>query len=242
MAAPDLSGIVVPMPFPGRFIGGITLILGPLVWLAGFALRYYATETVLPLPQREWAARQEFAAPGQLAAYVADPALLTASFALFAAGAALLFPAFVALAQLVRTQLAYWGATLVVVGLFARFYFAGADQTAFRLTEPLGLGTTTNAVMSQYVDIAYGPWLVPVMCSVGQYAGTLVLAVAAWRSGYFGIWRSLLLLASGTTWVGVLKASTLPDVAVTVLMCVVLVPVGVRLLRVGAGYSHPTPA
>ncbi|MFI6928684.1 hypothetical protein ACIBIZ_52815 [Nonomuraea spiralis] len=171
------------MPFPGRLIGGVTLILGPLVWLAGFVLRYLATQTVLPPPQREWAARQEFAAPGQLASYVADPALMTAAFAVFVAGAVLLFPAFVAFGQLVGTRLAFWGSTLVVVGLFARLYFAGADQTAFRLTETLGLDTTTRAVMAGYVDISYGPWLLPVACSVGQYAGTLLLAVAAWRSG-----------------------------------------------------------
>ncbi|GAA3222347.1 hypothetical protein [Nonomuraea helvata] len=217
--------------FPGRWIGGVTLVLGPVVMCAGYLLRYLSTITALTPQQQAWAEAQPFAAYGQLLAYTAQPALLTLAYAVFALGALLLFPAFVALAQRVGGALAFWGAALLVAGLFARLYFAGADQTAFQLTEVLGLDQATNAVMKEYVDISYGPWRVPVWASVGQYAGTLLLAVAAWRTGVIGTARAAMLLLAGGTWMGVLKGASLPDALVTALLCVALVPLGVRVLR-----------
>lgn len=217
--------------FPGRWIGGVTLVLGPVVLCAGYLLRYLGSTTLLTSQQQAWAEAQPFAAYGQLLAYTSQPALVTISYAVFALGAMLLFPAFIALAQRVGGGLAFWGATLLVAGLFARLYFAGADQTAFQLTEVLGPAQATNAVMKEYVDISYGPWRVPVWASVGQYAGSLLLAIAAWRSGVFGTARALMLLLAGGTWMGVLKAASMPDVLVAVLLCVALVPLGTRVLR-----------
>ncbi|MGI5285294.1 hypothetical protein ACQEVF_18435 [Nonomuraea polychroma] len=143
----------------------------------------------------------------------------------------LLFPAFIALAQRVGGGLAFFGATLLVAGLFSRLYFAGADQTAFQLTDAIGLDQATNATMKEYVDISYGPWRVPVWASVGQYAGSLLLAIAAWRTGVFGTTRASMLLLAGGTWMGVLKGASIPDALVTALLCVALVPLGVRMLR-----------
>ncbi|MEV2272078.1 hypothetical protein [Nonomuraea africana] len=217
--------------FPGRWIGGVTLVLGPVVLCAGYLLRYVSSVTALTPQQQAWAEAQPFAAYGQFLAYTSEPALLTLSYAVFALGAVLLFPAFIALAQRVGGSLAFWGATLLVAGLFSRLYFAGADQTAFQLTEVLGLEQATNAIMKEYADISYGPWRVPVWASVGQFAGSLLLAIAAWRSGTFGTARALMLLLAGGTWMGVLKAASIPDVLVTVLLCVALVPLGVQLLR-----------
>ncbi|MFI7642845.1 hypothetical protein [Nonomuraea sp. NPDC049400] len=217
--------------FPGRWIGGVTLILGPVLMCAGYLLRYLGTVTALTPQQQAWAEAQPFAAYGQLLAYTSEPALLTLAYAVFALGAVLLFPAFVALAQQVGGALACWGAALLVAGLFARLYFAGADQTAFQLTEAIGLDQATNAIMKEYVDISYGPWRVPVWASVGQYAGSLLLAVAAWRSGLFGTARAVMLLLAGGTWMGVLKGASIPDVLVTGLLCVALVPLGARMPR-----------
>ncbi|MFI7452185.1 hypothetical protein ACIBQX_32140 [Nonomuraea sp. NPDC049714] len=217
--------------FPGRWIGGVTLVLGPVVLCAGYLLRHLSSTTVLTSQQQAWAEAQPFAAYGQLLAYASQPALLTLAYAVFALGVVLLFPAFIALAQRVGGGLASWGAALLVAGLFARLYFAGADQTAFQLTEVLGLDQATNAIMKEYVDISYGPWRVPVWASVGQYAGSLLLAIAAWRSGVLGTARAVMLLLAGGTWMGVLKAASVPDVLVTVLLCVALVPLGVQVLR-----------
>ncbi|MCP2362469.1 hypothetical protein HD597_009489 [Nonomuraea thailandensis] len=217
--------------FPGRWIGGVALVVGPVVMCAGYLLRHLSTVTALSPQQQAWAEGQPFAAYGQLLAYTSEPALLTLSYAVFALGAILLFPAFAALAQLAGGGLAWWGATLLIAGLFARLYFAGADQSAFQLTEAVGLDQATNAIMKEYVDISYGPWRVPVWASVGQYAGSLLLAVAAWRAGLFGTARSLMLLLAGGTWMGVLKGASVPDVLVTGLLCVALVPLGVRVSR-----------
>ncbi|MFC7104121.1 hypothetical protein ACFQQB_29000 [Nonomuraea rubra] len=74
----------------------------------------------------------------------------------------------------------------------------------------MGLEQATNAIMKEYVDISYGPWRVPVWASVGQYAGSLLLAIATWRSGLFGTARSLMLLLAGGTWMGVLKGASSP--------------------------------
>ncbi|SDI55760.1 hypothetical protein [Nonomuraea jiangxiensis] len=217
--------------FPGRWIGGVTLILGPVVMCAGYLLRHLSTVTALTPQQYAWAEAQPFAAYGQLLAYTSEPALLTLSYAVFALGAMLLFPAFVALAQRVGGGLAFWGATLLVAGLFSRLYSAGADQSAFQLTEAIGLDHATDAIMKEYVDISYGPWRVKSWASVGQYAGSLLLAVAAWRSGLFGTARAVMLLLAGGTWMGVLKGASVPDVLVTGLLCVALVPLGVQVLR-----------
>jgi hypothetical protein len=221
----------VDMYFPGRRLGGATLIAGPLTMCAGYLLRYLSTVTALTPQQQAWAESRPFAAYGQLLAYTAEPGLLTLSYAVFALGALLLFPAFVALAQRVGGGLAFWGGTLLVAGLFARLYFAAADQTAFQLTEVIGLDQATSAIMKEYVDISYGPWRIPVWASVGQYAGSLLLAVAAWRAGLFGTARAAMLLLAGGTWMGVLKGASIPDVLVTALLCVALVPLGVRMLR-----------
>ncbi|MFI6296244.1 hypothetical protein ACIBEJ_31940 [Nonomuraea sp. NPDC050790] len=209
----------------------MALILGPVVWFVGFLLRYLATETALTPAQQAWAEQQDFAGPGQLIAYHADPGLVTAAYAVFALGAVLMFPACITLGQLIGTRLAYWGAMLIVVGLFARLYFTGADQTAFQLTETLGVGGATQAVMAEYVDISYGPWRVPVWCSVGQYAGTMLLVVAAWRTGLFGTARAVIVLLPGLTWMGVLKAATIPDLVTTALLAAVLLPLGLITLR-----------
>ncbi|QFY05889.1 hypothetical protein GBF35_03675 [Nonomuraea phyllanthi] len=217
--------------FPGRWIGGVALILGPVVMCAGYLLRYVSTVTALTPQQQAWAEQQPFAAYGQLVAYTSEPALLTVSYAVFALGAVLLFPAFIALGQRVGGGLAFWGAGLLVAGLFARLYFAGADQAAFQLTEVLGVEHATNAVMEEYVDISYGPWRVPVWASVGQYAGSLLLAIAAWRSGVFGTARAVMVLLAGGTWMGVLKGASIPDVLVTGLLCVPLIPLGAQVLR-----------
>ncbi|MDH2428216.1 hypothetical protein [Sphaerisporangium sp. TRM90804] len=221
--------------FPGRIIGGTALVLGPVVWFAGLLLRHLGVRSAAFTPaQAEAFAAQPFAAPEQLAAYLAHPALVTAGYACFAAGALLLWPAFATLARIIAARspgLAFWGGTLAVLGLFGRLYFAGVDQTAFQLAEAQGLGPATTAVMSTYVDISYGPWRVPVIASACQYLGVLLLAAGAFRSGTFGLGRSLVLLWWGTLWGGVLKASEPLDALSGAVACLVLVPLGIRVLR-----------
>ncbi|MEV1249278.1 hypothetical protein [Nonomuraea sp. NPDC049750] len=178
--------------------------------------------------------RQPFAAPSQLAAYVENPTLVTAGYACFALGAILLCPAVITLARIVAARSpwsALVGGTLLVLGLFSRLYWAGVDQTAFQMIGQLGLEQTTKVVMNTYVDVSYGPWRVPVTAAFCLYIGTLVLAIGAYRSGTFGVGRLLLFLWAGTLWTGHLKASTFLDVVSTGLLCLVLVPLGIQVLR-----------
>ncbi|WP_344923445.1 hypothetical protein [Streptosporangium oxazolinicum] len=221
--------------FPGRLIGGVALVIGPIVWFAGLLLRHLILRSgTFTSEQLARFGEQPFAAPAQLAAYVRDPSLVTAGYAVFCAGAVLLCPAIITLARVVATRcpaLASWGAGLFVLGLFSRLYFTGVEQTLFQLTERLGLDQTTGVATDLYVDISYGPWLVPVLCSAGAYPGTLLLAVGAYRSGTFGLVRCLLVFGWGTLWGGVLKESLLFDVVGAGLACLVLVPLGVQVLR-----------
>ncbi|GHF32595.1 hypothetical protein FNH07_29770 [Amycolatopsis bartoniae] len=221
--------------FPGRVIGGAALVLGPLVWWAGLFLRYLALHSgAFTAGQLAEFARQPFAAPSQLAAYLANPALVTAGYACFAAGALLLWPAFATLAHVVAARvplLACWGGTLVVLSLFARLYFAGVDQTAFHLAASQGFDRASDFVQANYQGISYGPWRVAVTAHACQYLGTLLLAIGAFRSGTFGLGRCLLLLWAGTLWGGVLKAAHLADLFEYGALCLVLVPLGVRVLR-----------
>jgi hypothetical protein len=221
--------------FPGRFIGGAALVAGPLVWWTGLLLRYLGLHSgAFTAEQLAAFSRQPFAAPSQLAAYLANPALVTAGYACFAAGALLLFPAFVTLARFVARRapmLACWGGTLVILGLFARLYDAGVDQAAFQLAASQGPGRATDFVLGNYASISYGPWRVAVVASACQYLGTLLLAIGAFRSGTFGTGRCLILLWAGTLWGGVLKAANLPDLFEYGALCLVLVPWGVQVLR-----------
>ncbi|MFC4591194.1 hypothetical protein [Sphaerisporangium corydalis] len=213
----------------------MTLVIGPVGWFAGLLLRYLVLHSgTFTSEQLAWFREQPFAAPSQLAAYAREPALVTAGYAVFCAGAVLLCPAIVTLARVIATRcprLAFWGAGLFVLGLFSRLYFTGVEQTLFQLTGRLGLDRTTGLAMDAYVDISYGPWLVPVLCSAGAYPGTLLLAVGAYRSGTFGPVRCLLLLGWGTLWGGVLKESLLSDVVVAGLAWLAFVPLGVQVLR-----------
>ncbi|MFF8959741.1 hypothetical protein [Streptomyces sp. NPDC014894] len=221
--------------FPGRWIGGVSLVVGPVAWSAGLLLRHLATRTALSRQRLEEYEREPFAAPSQLDAYLESPALMTAGYACFAAGALLLWPAFVTFARIVSARcpgLALWGGTLVVLSLFARLYFAGVDHTAFQLAEAYGLDRAGATVTAAYTDISYGPWRIPVTAAACQYAGMALLAVGAFRSGTFGLGRCLLFLGAGTLWVGVLKASHLVDgVLSSAALCAVFAPLGIAVLR-----------
>ncbi|MFD5249594.1 hypothetical protein ACFWIW_33960 [Amycolatopsis sp. NPDC058340] len=216
----------------GRWIGGVALILAPLVWFAGLSLRHLVLKDFTP-EQVAWFDQQPFAAPGQLAAYAANPAFVTAAYSVFLLGAILLLPAFLMLAKIVAAKvpaLAVWGFLLLALGLFARVYFAGIDLAAFELVDKLGLDQATRLVMDDYVDLSYGWWRIPVTASVGQYAGGLLLAIGAFRAGTFGTGRALLFLWPCTLWMGVLKESEFLSVVTAVALGLVLVPLGVRVL------------
>ncbi|MEH7081087.1 hypothetical protein V7101_21195, partial [Bacillus velezensis] len=106
--------------FPGRWLGGISLILGPIFLLIGVILR----------------SKFHFFFPDQLAAYKNQPTLLFMSYTFFIAGNVIMWPAVITLCKLIglkRPKLALWGGSFAIFGLFARTFHAGVDHLAFQL-------------------------------------------------------------------------------------------------------------
>ncbi|NDU74171.1 hypothetical protein GWI34_16225 [Actinomadura sp. DSM 109109] len=203
------------LAFPGRWLAGTSLVLGPFLLLAGVLLR----------------ARYPFFFPDQLAAYDRYPALMTASYSCFAAGTVTLCPAVVALtarAGATRPALAGFGGGLTLLGLFARTFHAGADHLAFQLVGVQGRGPATSAVAGSYQAFHIFQY-----ASFAIMLGWPVLAAGAWRSGTLGPVRSLALALMALLPLGVLKGTTPLSIAGTAGLCVALVPLGLAILRDG---------
>jgi hypothetical protein len=202
--------------FPGRWLGGASLVLAPLLMLAGVLLR---------------SGSSSFFFPAQLAAYEARPGLTFAAYSLFLLGDVTLWPAVAVLAQRIgRTRLgwALAGGALVMFGLFARAFHAGVDHLAFQLVRLTGVPTATELVAR-----SYGAYHVMSALSMAILTGWVVLAVGAWRAGVLVRWRAgALALMSGLP-IGVLKGTTAWSVVAVVGLAVALVPLGVRVLRDG---------
>ncbi|GAA4899602.1 hypothetical protein [Streptomonospora salina] len=221
--------------FPGRWVSGCALILGPLLWLAGLLVRGHVQRTVALGPEERAALEESvFAAPEQLALYEQNPGLVTAGYALFALGAFLLWPAFAALARMCverSPRLAIAGGVLLITCQFARLYVAGVEQSAFQTVDDAGLEHAISETLENYQEISYGPWRIAVTVSALQYLGAPLLAAAAYRAGVLGTGRALLLVVWATVWSGVLKESDLLYAGSTALaLCVALVPLGTRML------------
>ena len=132
-----LIGRPVNSAFPGRWLGGASLCLGPLLLLSGVLLR-------LPF---------DFFFPQQLAAYEQHPLRMDLAYTLFILGNILLWPAVLVLVQLIAETSylwALWGGSLTMFGLFARTFSAGVDHLAFQLVRVEGLAPATKAIADSY--------------------------------------------------------------------------------------------
>ncbi|MGW6914750.1 hypothetical protein ACWGB8_13180 [Kitasatospora sp. NPDC054939] len=202
-------------PFPGRWVGGVSLLVGPLLLTVGVLLR-------LPF---------DFFFPGQLAARAEHPRLIAASYGAFAAGTVLLWPGIAVLAARIgrsRPGLALWGGVFAVLGLFARTFHAGVDHLAFRFADRQG---TEEAV--RFVGETYGAFHVFSVLNVAVMGGWLVLAVGARRVRVLGPVRAVALAAAAALPLGVLKGTTPLSVVAAGGLCLALVPLGVTVLRDG---------
>ncbi|MGP3958188.1 hypothetical protein ACTWPT_19450 [Nonomuraea sp. 3N208] len=209
---------------PGRWIEGTGLVLGPLLLLAAVLVRMGEDDFF----------------PGQLAAYAVEPAKMTLSYSLFAAGVVLLWPAVAALARLIGAThpgWAAWGGTLVVLGLFGRVFHAGAGHLAFQMVDALGPAAARQAVAS-----TYGAFHVFKGANVAIMGGWIVLAIGAYRARVFGgglagtarCASSVALALASALPLGVLKGSTDPISLVALVgLAIALVPLGVTVLRDG---------
>ncbi|MFB4305207.1 hypothetical protein [Actinomadura sp. GTD37] len=217
MSSPHPSAQAV-FAFPGRWLAGASLLLGPVLLLAGVVLR----------------ARFHFFFPDQLAAYDRHPALMTASYSCFAAGTVALWPAVSALTARIGTAhptLAALGGGLTLLGLFARTFHAGADHLAFRLVDAGGSRSATTTVGDSYQAFHIFQY-----ASFAIMLGWIVLAAGAWRSGLLGPVRSLALALTALLPLGVLKGTTPLSVVGAAGLCIALVPLGLAVL-----FNGPRP-
>ena len=199
--------------FPGRWLGGTSLIAGPLLLLVGALLRI----------------EFDFFFQQQLAAIEKHPTLVTASYSCILAGTILLWPAIVTLARLIgltRPAWALWGGSLVLFGLFARTFHAGIDHLAFQLVRIEGLDAATKVVQG-----SYGAFHVVAALNGAILFGWIVLAIGAYRSKVLGLLRSVALGLMAALMMGVLKGSSIMSVVSITGLCVALMPLGVQVLR-----------
>ncbi|HHV72901.1 MAG TPA: hypothetical protein GXX38_09910, partial [Clostridia bacterium] len=101
--------------FPGRWMGGLSLIIGPLLLLAAALLRiqFY------------------FFYDAQLAAYADHPVLITAAYSCFVLGCLFLWPGVITLARFIGMKhptLAVWGGMFTILGLIGRVFHGGIDH------------------------------------------------------------------------------------------------------------------
>lgn len=205
--------------FPGRWVGGISLCVAPVIFLTGILLRI----------------QFHFFFPQQLLAFSNHSTLIVASYNCFVIGNILLWPAIITLATIIgrtKPQLALWGGCFVIFGLFARTFHAGIDHLAFQLVLVQGLDTAQKAVAD-----AYGGFNIIATLNGTILTGWCILAAGAYLSGTLSLAPSIALAAMSLLMMGVLKGSSWVSVIAAAGLCVALVPLGIKVLRDG-----PIPA
>jgi hypothetical protein len=206
-------------PFPGRWLGGTCLILGPVLLLTGALLRI----------------QFHFFAPQQLQAFEAHPGLVTAAYSAYSVGAVTLCLGILALVHRIATwnrTWAFWGGALAVLGLFNRTFSAGVDHMAFQMASVLG-ADQAFAVVSE----TYRAFHVFRSANPATMLGWPVLAIGAYRAGVLGPVPAAALSLMFMLPFGTLKGTEIRSIAI-VGLCVALVPLGVRTLREGPPLSR----
>lgn len=202
------------LTFPGPWLAGVSLIVGPLLLLTGTLLR-------LGVP---------FFFPHQLAAYERQPTLVGTAYALFLAGTIALWPGIVAVAARVgvtRPAWAMWGGSLVIFGLFGRAFHYGVNAFAFSLVDSTGLSTASQAVSAYY---SYPEWVASSL-AMAIVLGWVVLATGCFLSRTLRLLPAVALASMSGLMVGVLKGSTWASAVQVAGLTVALVPLGVTYLR-----------
>ena len=201
-----------PWPFPGRWVGGVCLILGPILALTGALLRI----------------QFHFFAPQQLQAYEAHPHLLTAAYSAYSISWVVLCLGILALVHCIAAwnrNWAFWGGVLTLLGLFNRTFNAGVDHMAFQMVSVLGADQAFTVVSDTYRAFHVFRYL-----NGSTMLGWPLLAIGAYRAGVLGPVRSPVLALMVMLPFGTLKGTEIRSIAI-IGLCVALVPLGVRILR-----------
>lgn len=205
--------------FPGRWVGGVSLILGPVLILTGALLRI----------------QFHFFAPQQLAAFEAHPTLITAAYSCFALGSVILCFGIISLATLIgawNRVWGIWGGTLAILGLFTRTFHAGIDHLAFQLVH-----VQSQELAWQAVSDSYRAFHVFRNLNGTIMAGWIVLAIGAYRSRTLSLLRSIALGLMVMVPFGTLKGTEIRAIGI-IGLCVALVPLGITMLRNGPPLSR----
>jgi hypothetical protein len=200
--------------FPGAWLGGVSLIAGPLLLLTGTLLR-------LGVP---------FFFPHQLAAYQRQPMLIATAYGLFLAGTIALWPGIAVVAVRIgatRPAWARWGGSLVMFGLFARTFHYGISTFAFSLVDSAGLSAATQAVSAYYT---FPEWVASSL-TIAVMLGWIVLAAGCFLSRTLRLAPAVALALMSGLMVGVLKGSTWASAVQVAGLAVAFVPLGVTYLR-----------
>lgn len=201
--------------FPGRWVGGGSLIIGPMLILIGILLRspfYYFFDA-------------------QLKAYTEHPMIIIGSYSCFVLGNILLWPAIITLARSIGMEypnLAIWGGCLVILGLFARTFHGGIDHLAFQLVDTKGVEMTTKVV-----EESYGAFHIVRYLNGAIVAGWVVLAIGAYRSKILGRFQSISLSIMAILPLGTLKGTRIESIIGTILLCISLIPLGFKIISDG---------
>jgi hypothetical protein len=208
-----------PFRFPGRWVGGGSLILGPLLIATGALLRI----------------QFHFFAPQQLAAYQEHPTLITAAYSVYSIGSVVLCFGIISLANLIgrwSPVWAGWAGCLAICGLFNRTFSAGVDHLAFQLVRVQNLDMAFQAVSDSYRAFHIFRTL-----NGAIMMGWVLLAIGAYRSGTLGRLRSVALGLMVMLPFGTLKGTEIRSIAI-IGLCVALIPLGVSMLRNGPPLSR----
>jgi hypothetical protein len=201
--------------FPGRWLGGIALILGPTLLFIGVVLRF----------------KFNFFFPDQLEAFRESPILITISYSAFLVGNILMWPAILLLVNLMSNrspQLAFWGGLLVILGLFARTFHAGIDHLAFQVVNVQSLKLATKIVAD-----SYGAFHIVSTLNLAIMVGWIILAIGGYRSKVLNIFNSVALGLMSTLPLGVLKGTTIFSIIATAGLCAACIPLGVKTIKNG---------
>ncbi|MEW2352358.1 hypothetical protein [Spirillospora sp. NPDC029432] len=213
----------------GRFLsllhrlGGVAMLVSPLLLLVGESLRIQARHLVPDGPSTR------FDYPGQLAAYQDHPGLMTASYIVLALGWFALWPAFLSLAALIGRTRPWWGllgGASALTGLIALAFYEGINHLAFQLVNQQGL---TAAIA--FLDDAYASPNLAYALTAAYNVGWIVLAIGAYLSRTLGPWRSLCLTPMALHATGVLKAGEPHGIAFVLALVIAFVPLGLSLVR-----------
>ncbi|MEO4053908.1 hypothetical protein [Solibacillus sp. CAU 1738] len=203
------------LSFPGKWVGGVSMILGPIFLFVGVILRF----------------KFNFFFPDQLEAFESSSILMTISYSLFLAGNILLSLGIITLTNLIYQHspaIAIWGGIFVVFGLFARAFHAGIDHLAFQIVNIKNVAVATDIVAK-----SYGAFHIISTLNGAIMFGWIILAIGAYRANVLNIFQAICLALMSALPLGVLKGTTIFSIIATLGLCVAIIPLGIKILKSG---------